>query len=54
MIRSKLLTGSILLFLCWFLCYVGLNVGGVIHVLLLFSIISMAAHIFSRNIALKH
>ncbi len=54
MIRSKLLTGSIILFFCWLSCYVLLNVGGVVHFLLLFSVVSMASHIFTKDIALKH
>lgn len=59
MIKNKLLRSSILLFFFWALCFFGLNVGGVVHFMLLFSIVAFITYIYinkfnNRNIALKH
>lgn len=55
MIKSKLLSGSILLFLCWGLFFLVFKVGGIIvHLMLLISAISLITHIYSRKTAFKH
>lgn len=55
MLKTKLFTGSIILLLLWALCVFGLKVGGVVHSMLIVSIIGIAVHIyFFNNFQLKH
>lgn len=56
MINNKLLSGAILLFCCWALCFFVLHVGGVVHLMLLFAVISFLTYLNNnhKKIAFKH
>lgn len=59
MSTNKLLTSSIMLFCLWIVCISVINVGGEVHLMLLFAVVSFLAYFFNhrnhhRNIALKH
>jgi hypothetical protein len=55
MLKTKLLSGSVILLLLWALCVFGLNVGGVVHSMLILSIIGIAVHVyFFNHFQLKH
>lgn len=55
MIKHKLLTGSILLLFCWILFFFILKVGGVVHFMLVLSVVAfLAQNYYNDNIALKH
>lgn len=55
MSKNKLLSSSILLFVIWGICFFVIKVGGEVHLMLFFSLLSFLTHYFHhRNMALKH